>query len=622
MRGRGRAHPACSLLGMLLTTSAGVAGAQPLNLSATGRAPSPIDHPPAELNLTPPAAAQVVQPRPDDAAAPSIRTVRVLADYRGDDAIPIDAWMPPKEASGAVRLEHRLGQPLDAAWVQQQFAREMGSGGMRPSAAVALIQLINRAFVTAGFVNSGLLVASRPTTGGELDVRLVYGGLAVSDPKLVPVTVDWENHKSGGLSADYIRARFPSASRRPLNALELERDFRLLDESPEISSISAALRPGERPGEASLHLLVHPAQRFDFYGGVSNDRSPAVGERHIFAGTSGRNLLTSGDYLTLEGGVTRGAHDADMGYTAPLFATNLSLHVRAGFNNAAVVTSALIPLDIRARDRDAEAGLTYQLMSAPLMMRGRSERWSPSESLAAGLTFLARRQKSYLFGEPFSFAPGSVNGVAEYKAMRLSGDYVRRSLNNVVALSLGATIGLDGTRSDIPGVASPRDHFSAFLGQLDFAQRLGAGFELHGRVTAQHSLGTLYSGLRLAVGGVDSVRGYRESLFLVDRGIIGSLELSHAFDLSGERHREGFAWGSFSASAFADAAAFGNAEKPELPQHHIASVGVSLAWTPSDALRAEIAYGHALNRIDLPGNRSLQDRGIHFRVIVHPAQII
>ena len=591
--------------------------AQPVQPPASESSPEPVEAAPPPSPFTP------ADPGPSasvDAPAPtgvSISRVRVLAGPGGSDAVPPDGWVPPKDNGGAFGLDHRPGQPLDALWVQSQFDRATASGQLAPSSAVGLVQLLNRAFITAGFINSGVLVEGQPGEG-ILDVRLVYGTLASSGDQAQAVTVEWGDGRTAGLSGGYVSDRFPSLRGQPLSALELERDFRLLDESPAIRSISAALQPGARPGEASIRLIVHPAQRFDFYTGASNDRSPSVGGDHLFAGGLARNLLGSGDLLTGEVGMTRGVEDAQLGYSTPLFVPRLSLSLRGSINNAAVITSALAPLDIRARDRSAEIGLTYMLRQEPLMVRGASKSWSSSETLSAGIALLHRRQKSFLLGEPFSFAPGSVDGRAQFEAVRLSGDYVRRNLNRVIALSLGSTIGLSGTRSDVPGIPNPDKTFIAILGQLNVAQRLGSGFELRGRLTGQHSRGILYSGLRLAIGGANSVRGYRESLFLVDRGVIGTAELAHSFSLSGNRRPGAFDWGGFTASLFVDGARFRNAGPPQPEIKSIASVGASLAWTPSTAVRASIAYGHGLRDVPTPGNKSLQDRGIHFRILVHP----
>ena len=547
--------------------------------------------------------------------------VRISADANGRTAIPPKNWTPPLAASQEASLVHRPGQPLDLQWVQSQFDRHV-QGGIRPSTAVALIQSINRAFVTAGFVNSGLLVSRQTNADPEvIDLQLVYGRLFTSEAAGPAVAVQWPTGASG-LTEDYVRDRFPSSERQPLNALELERDFRLLTEDPMIQTVSASLRPGTRPGEAALQLLIHPAQRFDLYTGAANDRSPSVGGDRVFAGGYLRSSIFSGDTLSAEVGRTKGVQDAQVAYSTPFLSPRNSLSLRAGLNNAAVIDRPLQPLDIEARDRHAELAITRRILRRPLMGALLPGRWTSSQTLTVGASLFYRKQRSFLLGEPFSFAPGSVNGRTEYKAARLTADYVRRNVAHVVALSITGTLGLGGTQSDIESVPNPADHFSSVLGQLNFAKRLGGALELRGRLVGQYSGGTLYSGERLSIGGANSVRGYRESLFLVERGIIGSLELARPFRLWGRRARGGVDAGAFTASIFADGAAFRNAVAPQPDSKVISSIGASLAWTPSDAFSAIGSYGHALNDVETSQQSKLQDKGFHFRVVVHPLGIV
>jgi hemolysin activation/secretion protein len=116
------------------------------------------------------------------------------------------------------------------------------------------------------------------------------------------------------------------------------------------------------------------------------------------------------------------------------------------------------------------------------------------------------------------------------------------------------------------------------------------------------------------------VRGYRENLLLADRGAIGSAELSHPLDLTRE-DRGGFDWGAFSISAFADAAHLRNAREPHPGVKTIAGVGVALAWNPSEALSARIAWAEDLKEVPVSGSRDLQDRGFHFRVTLRPLKL-
>jgi hemolysin activation/secretion protein len=523
---------------------------------AAGQAASrPRTGPEAAPPPLPPFARPEAPPRPDTQPAPPptvdggalpVSDVRIAVDGNTADAVPPRSWQPPQDPD--LRLDHRRGQRLDAAWARQQFERNGLIGNpVGVDRALALVQLINRAYLTAGFVNSGLVVSPDDLpTDPVLDLKLVAGRLTG------PATVTWGEGGGNGLSESYVRSRIPSAGGQPLSAIAIERDFRLLAEDPAIRTVNADLRPGSRPGEASLNLTVIPQERFDLYLSAANSRSPSVGGERLALGGFFRHLLTGGDVLSGEYGETDGLSDATLSYVTPFLSPRTTLSIRGSRNNAAVIDRPLLPLDITSRDRAAEIGLTQKLYETPLLPSAAAGRWTPARSLSAGLLLAYRESKTFLFGEPFSFSPGSVNGRSEYYALRLVGDYVQRNVSEVIALSLTGTIGLDGTRSDIEGVPSPSRNFLALLAQFNYARRLtDTGLEFRGRLTGQYSDGTLYSGERLSAGGDETVRGYRENLILADRGVIGSAELSHPLRLgAAPAPGSGFDWGAFSIAGF------------------------------------------------------------------------
>ncbi|MBS0361012.1 MAG: ShlB/FhaC/HecB family hemolysin secretion/activation protein [Proteobacteria bacterium] len=587
---------------------------------ATPRPQPEFARPPAGFPTTaPPATAPAVTaPTGDD--GPPIAEVRITANGPGRPQPP-KGWAPASAAG--LKLDHKPGEPLDADWVRRQFTlndlpgQGAASGGV--SRALALVQVINRAYLAAGFVNSGLVVHAQPSPG-VLDLGLVYGGLAPAPNGRAAISVDWVGGGARGLDADYVVSRLPSTDARPLSAVDLEHDFRLLAEDPAVRTVNAELKPGARPGEASLALNVYPQDRYDLYVTAANDRSPSVGPYRLAVGGSVRNALRAGDLVTGEAGVTGGLFDATVSYAAPMLGPRTLASVRVGYDDAAVVDSKLKPLDISARERMAEAGLTQKLVDDPLLPSSEPGRWRPAQSLSVGAFIAWRTTTAYLFGQPFSFAPGAVEGHAEYTVLRLTGDYVRRNVNQAFAASLTVTFGLDGTRADTPGVTgNPKPDFHAVLGQLNYARRLTAGgLEFRARASGQWSDGVLYAGERISAGGSYTVRGYRENLLLSDRGLIGSLELAQPVHL-GERRSGagGFDWGAFNVSAFLDGATMRNAKPPQ-PVPDIYSAGVSVLWAPADSFSARVTYGQQLKTVEAPGSRDLQDRGFQFRITARP----
>ncbi len=585
--------------------------------------------PPATPPFAQPGPPPLIQPPEPPAATPAppetggpLRAVRVLDEEAGPDehAVPPRAWRPAADPLSGLALTHRPGEPLNAAWVRRQFDANFarGAGAAR---AVALVQLINRAFLSAGFVNSGLLVQPQADPG-VLTVRLVHGRLTPPPGGGEPIDVAFTDGRALGLDPDFVRERFPSAGNRPLSAAAIERDFRLLTEDPALRTVNAQLRPGAGPGEASLAVTILPRERADFYITAGNSRSPTVGGERVGLGAYARHFIASGDLVSGEAGLTRGVVDVAAAYSTPIFSSTTSLNLRGSYNEAAVIDTPLLPLDIRTRDVSGQISIMRQFIREPLTPAGEG-RWSPSQTLTAGVGVSHRRQNSFLLGQPFSFAPGSVDGRAEYTALRLLGDYVVRNVEQVFAASVTGTLGLAGTRSDLPEVISPDTNFFTLLAQFNYARRLNpAGLELRARLTGQLASSVLYSGERLGVGGEQSVRGYRETLLLADQGVVGSVELALPFSLSGEEGaRRGFDWGAFSISAFVDAAYVGNVEGAAPEPEAIASVGLSLAWQPAEGMSLRATYGHALEEVDPTGTTDIQDEGFHFRFTFYPLRM-
>lgn len=568
-----------------------------------------------------PAYSQPVAPLP--VAAPAADTVPSTgATVRFTDVIvsaegvgfapPQPDWQPVADPVLGLVLDMPGPAGFDAEWVRRQFsANKLIGTEITLDRVTALVQSINLAFAANGYLNSGVLIAGG-TEDAVLRLTLIHGRLAS-----VP-DVRWSTHRRG-MTADYVTARMRAANTVPLNAITVERSFRLLAEDPAISTIKADLVPGARPGEAGLALTVDPARRADAYVSYGNSRSPAIGGTRVAIGGYVRNLFAAGDVFSVEGGLTARRPDVSGSYETPFITPGLSLAVRASLNEASVVDRPLVPLDIRARDVGVEGGLSYRLIAEPLTPAG-SGTWRSARSLTLGARVGHRETETFLLGQPFSFSPGSVDGRSRLTVLRLTADFIERGISKVTALSFTLTQGLSGTRSTLPGVASPDPGFRSYLAQLSHARRLTpGGLELRLRLTGQWADGLLYSGERLSVGGEYTVRGYRETLALVDAGAIGSMELAQPFSLSRSgRDAKGTDWGAFSLSAFADGALLKNRRDPQPVPDRLGSVGASLAWVPSEAITARITYARALVDAVPVGSRDLQDRGFQFRLTVRP----
>lgn len=573
------------------------------------RLPAPdYAEPPAQLPAAPPL--RPAQPAAQENAAVVITSLQV----DGDSAdIPVDGWESVRDPASGLSVALSGDERLGPDWVRRQFT-ENGLIG-QPVAygrIIALIQLINAQFASQGYVNSGILVPPQEPVVGSGPLRLLLvlgrvasGALEIGDP-------------GGGLNRRFVIERLPSARTFPFNAADFEREFRLLAEDPAIATVNADLRPTGAAGEAGLSVAVVPADRIDVYSTFANSRTPSIGAQRLALGGSIRSLFSPGDLLAIEVGKTRGVTDVSATFTQPIISPGIQFFAGGGINNAAVVDAVLAPLDIETKSTLLYTGLAFDILKTPLMP-AQGARFHPARSLSARFQFDFRDTRTFLLGERFSFAPGSVDGLSRYYALRGGLDFVSRSVSQVLALAVTVSVGLDGTASDIPGVPAPDRNFVGLTGQANYARRLSAsGTEIRARATAQYTSSVTYAGERLPIGGYSSVRGYRETLYLVDNAAIGSIELSQPFRLSGRRAPGQFGADAFAVSAFVDAAWFDNTNAPDPPRNFLAGTGLTLTWTPNPALTARLTWAENFQPVRVAGNRNLQDDGIYFSVTVRP----
>jgi len=118
---------------------------------------------------------------------------------------------------------------------------------------------------------------------------------------------------------------------------------------------------------------------------------------------------------------------------------------------------------------------------------------------------------------------------------------------------------------------------------------------------------------RFSLGGIYSVRGYRENTYVKDNGFYVGLEFRYPL-FGGDR----FSKHSFNLVPFMD---FGgawnnpNAPSPEnnVQKTYLHSVGLGGVWH-YDKLDAEFYWAHSLTNPPPTLEHSVQDNGIHFKV--------
>ena len=453
---------------------------------------------------------------------------------------------------------------------------------------LAIRSVITNLYTERGYTTSGAFLPAQDLTDGVVKIQVVEGAIE---------KIDVQGLRR--LRSSYVRSRIALATKTPVNLRRLEEALQLLQLNPLISNVQAELSSGTAPGLSVLTLNVKEAQPATAALIVENRDSPSVGEIRGTAAISHNNLLGFGDRFSADYGISEGINSYNIGYEIPLNPRNGTLSLNYGNSSSRIVEQPFSSLDINADSYTLSLGFRQPIIQ------------TPTSEFAVALSLDLRQSQTFLLGDiPFSFSVGPENGKSKITALRFTQDWVNRSATRVLAARSQFSFGLDALGATVNNTGID-GRFTSWLGQFQWVQALGGGTILIARTGAQLTPDSLLPIEQFSVGGIDTVRGYRQNQRVADNGIVGSLEVR--FPLI--RDRDGV--GTLQLAPFFDIGSVWN-HKGEIPSPSIlASIGLGLRWQLDPYFSARLDWGVPLISVDNRGN-SLQDNGISFSVRYQP----
>ncbi len=452
-----------------------------------------------------------------------------------------------------------------------------------------LRQRLTLHYVNRGYINSGAVLPDQKVVDGVVEIEIIEGKLT---------RIDVEGNKR--FRADYFTDRLALGAGPPLNVKSLEERLQIMLQSPLIDGINARLGPGDRPREAILETQVNEALPYDLALVLDNKLSPSVGEARFLVQGSYRNLAGRGDVLTGEIGYAEGldnfGDDIDILYALPITARDTTFRVRYEQSKSEVIEEPFDDIDIESEAETFGIEIIHPVFK------------TANKQFTLGFGLERRSSETFLLGQPFSFSPGVQDGESDVAVIRLSQDWLSRTRNQVIAARSTVSVGIDAFGSTVNSNA-PDSKFVAWLGQFQWARRLNeAGQQINFRADLQLAEDSLLPLEKFSVGGINSVRGYRENQLVRDAGYAVSL----AWRTPIVRNETGQS--AVQLVAFVDAGRSENKEGPNPDPSRIKSYGFGFLFDPHPKLHAELYFAKALDDFDNPSH-SLQDDGIHFRLV-------
>ena len=470
----------------------------------------------------------------------------------------------------------------------------------RPLTMAELFQLrseITKFYVDNGYVTSGAFIPLQKFIDGVVEIKVLEGTL--EDIKVTG------NQK---LKSSYIRSRIALATKKPLNREKLLQALQVLQLSPLIKNISAKLSAGTEPGESLLEVEIRESNTFQASLLLDNARSPSVGtfRRQIQIGDI--NLLGYGDNISGIYTNTDGSNAFDFNYRLPINPRNGTISLSYGTSDNKVIEEPFNTLDIQSDSRYYEASFRQPIVE------------TPERELAVGITLSHRSSEARFFegDDELAFpSPGAdEEGKTRISAIRFFQDWTSRDTQQVFALRSQFSVGVDWFNSNI-NETSPDTNFYAWRGQMQWVRLLARDTLLLLRGDIQFADRPLVPFEQFALGGQESIRGYRQDILLKDNGIFASAEVRiPVVRFSGNNSLLQVApFIDFGTAWNRGGREDGGFEDPN--PNTLVSTGLGLRLQIEDNVTARFDWGIPL--VSVSGEKdSLQENGLYFSIIANP----
>ena len=466
-------------------------------------------------------------------------------------------------------------------------------------------EVITKLYQEAGLVNSEVAIPDQEIKDGKVQFMIVEGRLR-----------DVDVSGTSRLSRGYVKRLAERGLKTRLDVNQLLANLEVLLETPAIETVNATLVPSGTPAQADVLVTIRERRPFSVGVEFSNYQSPAVGSWRGRATASHLNLTGHADSLQLDVNRTSGISDVGVRYSHPISSneTMVSAHFRSG--QSLVVERPFNLIDIQGTARTIGAGVsrTFRVRRANAFdglagfdgdaRRSRTSGENAHRRFVIGAAFDVRSSQTFLLGEPFSFDERSDNGEARIAAIRITNAWTSQTLTSTMSAQSVLTLGRKLSPEHPPG--SDRD-FLVWTGHAQWARTIARNrASVFTRTGWQLTSKALLPLERYAVGGHQSVRGYRENQLASDNAIEGSIE--GRLRIVGNLTRS-----VLQLAAFTDGARGWNREFVSETRNDLASVGMALILQVGARLNVRI--DKAVLVIARPERKdTLQDRGYHIGV--------
>ncbi|WP_172657365.1 ShlB/FhaC/HecB family hemolysin secretion/activation protein [Myxosarcina sp. GI1] len=450
---------------------------------------------------------------------------------------------------------------------------------------------IENLYTSKGYRNSGAYIPQQEvSSSGSLKLQVIEG-------KIESIEIDGLEN----LNKSYVNSFFSSLRSKPLNVKTINEKLALLERSDAIENVSAELINGTQPGTDILLVSVEEAPVWKNSWNFNNWRSPIAGEYTATATSSYRSILGSEDELYGSYSLFEGADAFSIGYQIPVTSNRGTLSIEYQNNQSRIVDNILEDLGIRSESDMLSLGFNQPIAN------------NFEREIALAISFERTESRTFIDGDfPYSFSEGSQDGRSAVSVLSLAGNWTERGQKSVWNFYSQLNFGLDAFDATVNDNA-PDGIFFSWLGQSEWVRVLNrsenADLLFVTRLSGQLTPDDLLPVEQFVLGGVGTVRGYRQNQEVGDNALVANIEL--VVPLVGNNNSSS----QIRLIPFVDFSRVWNVQGTN--SAYLSSFGFGFRWQLREILSLRVDWGIPLVEVSDFDN-SLQDSGISFSFQLQP----
>lgn len=462
-----------------------------------------------------------------------------------------------------------------------------------------------KAFADIEAARQALLIAYQEAGYGAVQVVVPEQQVSAGVVKLNILQAKVSAIKVGGnkhFSNDNIRRSLPRLQEgKTPNTRDVAQDLRVANESP-AKQVTVFFKTGERVGEVEATAQVSDDKPTKFFVSLDNTGSGETGFQRLGIGFQHANLFDRDHVITLQY-TTSPDHFNDvsifgLGYHFPLYGYKSSLDIYGGYSD--VNSGTVVGLfNVSGKGTVAGTRLNYYF----------DKENDFEHKLGLSLDYRAYESNVDFFGTPLG-SDVTVHPIS----LSYSGQ-LRLENSGLIGFFAGVSKNIPGG-NDGDRVAfnlartGAKASYTIFRAGANLNYPFGSGWELQALADGQSTSDALVPGEQYGLGGLNSVRGFKEREVSNDSGYRATVEVyspsfASALKLSNSRLR---------AVAFYDMGYVKrNKTQPgEIGATGIASIGAGLRYSLGKNLNARFDYAYVL---DGASTRPDGEQRGHFSVV-------